>query len=338
MAMLNSNYQIKLQGDPHQDISWLSDLLDWARTSLQTPLLDVAVVSNTPWSKVVRCRTRDGVYFLKQPVEDFYMEVDVIKACADLGFKDCLPSIVEVNATLHCFLMASCGDTTLRDLLDRQLRIDLFDQSLHVYRDLQKASAPCVEHFIRVKVPDWRLHKWPALYRQIVEDGSLLSAHEINAPQITALRSLVPMMADLAAELQSYRLGEGLNHTDFHDNNVIWHQKLDRLTLIDWGESAINHPFFSLMSTFKRFVHRHQIGSGSIEYQRLYGACFYGWLDDEVQLGKALTLTRRLLPMYTVLAHQRLLDATAHAEMVKIERMRSRVKDALIELLALNPG
>lgn len=311
-----------------------ADIIAWASQSLKSQLFDTQVVADTPWSKVLKLRTQDGDFYLKQPVQAFYLEVDVIHACADLGFKAFLPEVVDENAKMHCFLMKASGDTTVRGVQDPGLRGGLFEQSMDVYRNMQKVTEAHIPRLLSIGVPDWRLESLPGLYQRMIDNHPFMRSHRMDSSQIATLQRLTPVISDMTIELGSYKLPACLNQSDFHDNNVVWNPKTGCLRLIDLGESTIDHPFFSLASTLRRFCQRHHIESGSRQHQRLQAACFEGWLASFVDMTRAMAIVHKLLPLYSVLAHQRLLDATVPSEMQKITRMRTRIPDALSDLMS----
>ena len=221
-----------------------AQVIAWASHSLRSRLLDTQVVADTPWSKVLRLRTQDGVFYLKQPAQGFYLEVEVIHAFADLGLKEFLPEIVDQNATLHCFLMKAGGDTTVRDVQDPRLRGSLFIQSICIYSNMQKITAARASTFLDIGVPDWRLERLPRIFMRMIEDSTFMTANQIDSSQIETLQRLAPVISDLTTELGRYGLPACLNQSDFHDNNVVWDRKTGRLCLIDLGESTVDHPFF----------------------------------------------------------------------------------------------
>lgn len=325
----NEAHQVgSLQGvDKHAQI------IAWASHSLRSQLLDMQVVANTPWSKVLRLQTQDGVFYLKQPTQSLYLEVDVIHACADLGFKAFLPEIINENAELHCFLMKAVGDTTVRNIQDPQLRESLFSQSISIYRRMQDATAACVSRLLDIGVPDWRLERLPEFFIRMLDDRPFMAANQMDSSQIKTLERLAPVISDMTTELRRYSLPACMNQSDFHDNNVVWDRKTGSLCLIDLGEATVDHPFFSLASTLLRFCHRHHIEIGTVQYQRLKAACFEGWLASSTDMAKAIAIVNNLLPLYSVMTHKRLLDATMTSEMQNITRMRTRIPDALRKLI-----
>lgn len=51
-----------------------------------------------------------------------------------------------------------------------------------------------------------------------------------------------------------------------------------KISIIDLGETAINHPFFSLAAFPKIPCSRYKISLDSPDYQMLHDSCFQGWV------------------------------------------------------------
>ncbi len=62
------------------------------------------------------------------------------------------------------------------------------------------------------------------------------------------MQELAPRFAQICDELAAFGIPETLNHGDFHDGNVL--VKNGRITLFDWGDGCVAHPFVSLRTFF----------------------------------------------------------------------------------------
>ena len=254
-------------------------------------------------------KTRGEFRYLKQTPPDLFIEVDVIQTCRELcGITD-IPEIIAVNKKLHCFLMKECGDASLRTVFDGQLNVDLLVQGLKVYKNMQQATAPHVDAFLKIGVPDWRLEQFPKLYQVLVSNEEFLKAHELEITQIKILKNSEKKIKILCQELSSYGMPECLNHSDFHENNMLYSNSTQKVSIIDLGEVAINHPLFSLVAFLKIPCDRYNVEFASIDYQKLHDTCFNGWLEDKKNMVRVLAIINMLLPLYLLFAQKRFLDA-----------------------------
>jgi len=81
------------------------------------------------------------------------------------------------------------------------------------------------------------------------------------------------------------------------------------MTLIDLGEIAITHPFFSLHNYLLQATIHHNIKEFDQLYQQLQDTCIENWLElaKKDDLLEAFMLTKKLWPIYSVLAGYRLM-------------------------------
>lgn len=307
-----------------------SKLIEWVIKTLKQTEINTTTVVETPWSSVLRITIPQGPLYLKQTPPDLFIEVDVIQKCRDLCKITDIPEVIAENKKLHCFLMKECGDATLRTLFDGHLKIDLLVQGLQVYKAMQQSTTPHVDAFLQSGVPDWRLGQFPTLYQDLVNDETFLKANGLENRQIKTLQNAMMSIEALCQELSSYGIPDCLNHSDFHDNNMLFSNTTKKISIIDLGETAINHPFFSLAAFLKSLCDRYQVPLDSTDYHILHDTCFQGWPLFGKELPKALELTDKLLPIYFLFAHMRLVNATCPTGLGAITRMNNRVKKAFL--------
>ena len=286
-----------------------AEAIEWAMQALDQSEINTAVVVETPWSNVLKISTPQGSVYLKQTPSDLFVEVEVINKCRELcGIAD-IPEVIAASKDLHCFLMKECGDASLRTVFDGQINVDLLVQGLQIYTKMQKATAPHVDAFLQSGVPDWRLECFPKLYQDLISNKEFLKAHGLETAQIKILQNAVRKVETLCQELSNYGIHECLNHSDFHENNMLFSRTTKKVRIIDLGETAINHPLFSLAAFLKIPCGRYNVALGSTDYQKLHEACFNEWLLSGENLQAALVVTEKLLPVYLLFAQKRFLDA-----------------------------
>jgi hypothetical protein len=220
-----------------------------------------------------------------------------------------IPEVIAVNKNLHCFLMKECGDASLRTVFDGRLNVDLLVQGLVVYKNIQHATAAHIDAFLQDGVPDWRLEHFPKLYQDLVNDEAFLKAHQLKSGQIKTLQGAVRKVETLCQELSQYGIPECLNHSDFHENNMLFSNATHKVSIIDLGETAINHPLFSLAAFLKIPNSLYNETFSSIDYQKLHETCFNGWLKDKKSMVRVIEIINILLPVYLLFTQKRFLDA-----------------------------
>jgi Phosphotransferase enzyme family len=193
-----------------------------------TPTGPVELVCEHPWSTVLRTPVEGGAVWFKAcgPVQAF--EAGLTAALA--ARSDLLPRVLAVDETRAWLLLADAGTplTALGDRLEAWLSV------LPRYAELQIDEARHVAEHLAAGVPDRRVETLPAQFEALAARGLVPS-------------EAVPRFAALCAELDARGPAPTIQHDDLHAANV--YARDGRLTVLDWGDACVSHPFFSLVAT-----------------------------------------------------------------------------------------
>lgn len=107
---------------------------------------------------------------------------------------------------------------------------------LHAYAELQRAAANHVDALLATGAYDNRPER-------VVERVRALMRY-LPADLAAELDARLPYVAERMARLATSRLPATTDHGDLHDANVF--SSAGNVRIIDWGDSAIAHPFFTL--------------------------------------------------------------------------------------------
>ncbi|HSX20902.1 MAG TPA: phosphotransferase [Gammaproteobacteria bacterium] len=264
-------------------------------------------VVSTPWSTMLRFRTSNGDFYLKQTPPSISTEPQIIKLLAD-KFHASVPVVIDSNDKLHCFLMRDAGQV-LRATLKTKFDVELLCRAIEEYAALQRSTENDVNALIRLGVPDWRLDKLPELYDQLISKVYFLKADSITDEELQNLHDLRPHVDAQCKLLASYEIPETIGIPDFNDNNTLLDHNTQKLTFIDWGESSITHPFFSLYNCLEQAIKHHGVKDGDKVYSKLQDACLTSWLESSTkkQLLDAFNLSKQLWHIYGALGCYRLM-------------------------------
>jgi hypothetical protein len=213
------------------------------------------LVSDEEWATV--WRTQDG-HWLKRCKAAWRFEATLTAALAS-RWPDRVAEVVD-----H-------GDDWLltRDAGSRIAEEDpLWPELMRLYAELQRGEAAHVEAHLAAGVPDLRLARLPERYARLVE--------EVDDER---LRRFEPRFAELCAELAARGLPETIQHDDLHQFNV--YVREGRLRILDWGDSSVGHPYFSLVATLRH-----------VEDRGITRAFLEAWDGDDETLALALRVGR----------------------------------------------
>ena len=177
------------------------------------------LVADRPWSTVWRV---DGGLWLKQCKSIWRFEPALTAALAE-RWPDRMPEVVE-----H-------GDDWLlmRDAGAMVERHDTWLEAIARYGELQRGEIAHVDEHLAAGVVDQRNAALPTSYAEML-------SRELD--WLEPFRRFEPEFARLCAELEDVA---SINHDDLHIHNVY-----EGGRILDWGDSCISHPFFSLVVTF----------------------------------------------------------------------------------------
>jgi thiamine kinase-like enzyme len=145
-------------------------------------------------------------------------------------------------------LMRDAG-TPLRHFVRTEKSIARWRDVLPLYVELQKAMAERTTHLLALGVMDRRLTQLPEMFENLIADeiAMLLDQEEsLTSEEYARLKNYGSEFARMCEKLASFGIPESIHHDDFHDANIFI-QGDGRIILTDWGESAVTHPFFTLV-------------------------------------------------------------------------------------------
>jgi hypothetical protein len=227
------------------------------------------------WSSVHRLPTDQGPLYFKASSSTFGFEPALTRTLAEL-LPDAVPAVLALDEGLGWMLQADGGASRRAAIFERK-RWDEIEAYLPAFAALQIAAVSHVDALLAAGCLDWRVGRLLALFDALVADEALLRpGHEgaVLEDEYTQLRRLEPEVRGMCAELATYGVPETLHNDDFYPGNVLVAPD-GTYRFFDWAESAITHPFCSMMITLRwaRLV----IGCDDAALDRLRDAYLAPW-------------------------------------------------------------
>ncbi len=281
-------------------IKWAQEMLK----QLGHPIIPPEPVRDMPWSHVWRFSTQDGFIYLKQMAPEFSLEPKVVSFLFNKYALE-VPQILAEDDALNCFLMFDAG-SVMRDLLKVEYQMDLVCHALSICADIQMVAIEEVDHLLSLGVKDCRLANLPLLYQQFMTQETLLLADGLITSEINTLKRYHSRFSDLCSRLSEYPIPETLEHGDFQDNNILINGE-KQITISDWGDAMITHPFFSLGSWLNSAMRHHDLQKSDPRYIVLVNTYLEMWKDYGTmdQLQEAFLLSEQLRPIIFTLNFSR---------------------------------
>lgn len=187
----------------------------------------IEVPHERPWATAMRIPTARGVVWFKASRPPWDHEAGVLQVLAPLA-AGLLPEVIAASDE-GWLLLADAGDRVREHPVE-------WSRIAGPYAELQRASAPHVDALLAAGAFDNR----PSAV--VAQAEGLLEV--LPAELARGLEARLPRVAELMDRLAASPLGVTVDHGDLHDGNVF--TRGERVTIIDWGDSAVAHPFFTL--------------------------------------------------------------------------------------------
>lgn len=239
-------------------VTWGKDVLSSLGYDMQG---EPQVVREVPWSQVYCLETSKGRVFLKYMDSEFAFEPVLLKYLRDNVTQN-VTDVIASNEQLSCFLMRDAGEP-LRPILKADCNQELFSRALTLYAGIQISCIQHVEQLISLGINDWRLDKIPRFFEAFLTQKEMLLTDGLLEPEIETLQQLTPAVTSLCKKLQTYGIPETIEHCDFHDNNILIRDSV--MTINDWGDACISHPFFSCVSALESAKRNHKVRDEELE-------------------------------------------------------------------------
>jgi len=289
--------------------------LQWAKQYLieqeQSRILSDTKIVETAYSIVYKIETTKQTVYLKQVPQALFLEPDTLLFLHQQSCKN-IPEILAIHRTLRCFIMSASGDISLRHSFKELIHFDQLAQGIEHYTTIQRALENKTEQLSSLGLPDWRLNRFPSLFQQLLQQHALLVSDGLTEQEMTQLHNLHSVCAQHCDFLSKYVIPETINHCDFQENNMLLDKKTGGISIIDWGETVVTHPFFSLNSCLWNLTYFHKLKPSDALYHRLKVKCVEPWLPlyEEKTLLTIFNTSNELLGIYAALTYQRMYAAT----------------------------
>lgn len=299
---------------PWEQAGWLDTVQLWIDYTLAAHGLqrtsDVEQLHIRPWSTVLRVPTTDGCCFFKAAAPVLAHEAALTQALAALR-PELLPELVAVDEAQGWLLMRDSG-TPLRTFIKAERSLDRWRTILPHYVALQKDMMAYTESFLALGVPDRRLATLPQQFARLVADEPAMLVDQpdgLSTAEYQRLQASVPTFTQRCRDLDAFGIPATLHHDDFHDGNLFVQDGQVRFT--DWGESAITHPFFTLVVLLRGASNSLDLADDAPPLAELRDWYLSAWTDYAplpdlqrmVRLTQQIGLVNRALTWHRVIAH-----------------------------------
>lgn len=243
---------------PWAQAGWIEQTTAWVKARLAAQQITLTgalqAVRVRPWSALWRAPTTTGLLWLKACAPALRHEA----ALLDILWRvqpATLPPIYAIDAAQGLILMADGGEL-LRPYTREQRDLSHWAHILPAYAALQQTMAPHAGELLAAGVLDRRLETLPALYDDLLTDTLALAIgqpHGLTPAEYAQLQAQSAAFAGRCAALAELDIPATIDHSDFHDGNILIDAGCYRF--IDWGDACVAHPFLTVLVTLRSIAY-----------------------------------------------------------------------------------
>lgn len=284
---------------PWERIGWYTPAMSWIHSSLRALGIQLtALPEQVKWwslSCVLRLTTTHGIVYFKTNAKQPLFAHEPIFLTYMAGVLPAhVPIVLASEHTEGWMLLADAGDKLSRDTVENKLEL------LRTFGHIQLEMITRIEEIIELGCADRRPLMLLPLVEPLLEDQVVVSefAHE----ELENLRRNLPVILDMCNRISTYAVPSTLVHGDLHMGNAVIND--GTITLIDWTDASIAHPFMDMFIIF---------GEKDLTLQtQLRNAYLEMWIDFEPmpRLLELWSLCEVVHAVYHAVSYQSILHHT----------------------------
>ncbi len=157
-----------------------------------------------------------------------------------------IPEVLALDEAQSWYLVGRAGQVTLDQVQD----LTVWEKALRVYAEIQVGLVDKGTQLLRLGLSDRRPGgRFIASAEEMLHDVAALKASPagLTGAEIAALRARWPALRSACKRLAAGPIPASLEHGDFTPGQALYDPLDERVNIIDWSDSSISHPFFSLL-------------------------------------------------------------------------------------------
>lgn len=280
---------------------------------------DLVAHQAVPWSSTSRVPTTAGRCWLKQNGIGTRFEPGLLQVLHNSGAQG-VPEVLAVDTVRGWSLTADAG-VPMRALPGGEDEVGWM-AALRLYAAVQRHVESRVAELLAAGVPDHRPLTAPGQAELLLSDASAMRRGlpgGLTASSERAVRRALPALTDWSTALADSPVPVTIQHDDLHANNILIDGQ-GRMTVIDWGDAQVSHPFGTLLTTMRSIAHHTGLdGPNDPRLDPLRDAYLEAWSDvaDLPRLRHDAELAVRIAPVARAHSWRRALLGADPAELAE---------------------
>jgi hypothetical protein len=266
---------------PWEKPGWIEDVTAWVDAELgrhgRLRTGPPEILHQRAWSAFARIPTDNGITYFKAPAPPLSKFEALLTQALSTWRPDVTVPVIAINRETGWFLSENAG-VTLRESHPGVEQVEHWVRLLPVYAEFQMQMAARLDDILALGIFDRRPQHLPGLFNEIMQADENLRVGlkpGLTKKQHRELKELAPQVTSWSKDLASSGLPSTLAHEEVHDANVLING--DRYVFVDWGDSSVAHPFFSMVVTIRAVAYRLKLKENGPEMRRIRDAYLEPW-------------------------------------------------------------
>lgn len=299
------------RGAPWTRRGWYVEALAWTVAQLNS--LNLRTIGNPEqiraWERsfLMRIRTQEGCFFFKASPAVLAHEAQLMK-WLDTRYDENFADIVAVDPERGWFLQREVGAGALP--LTEVREEEEWYRAVRRLADIQVDCTRRIRDLRSIGVPNRGLETLARRIPRLCADTAAMRVGEncgLRRAEADRIATLAPTLLALCEELASCNIPDSIEHGELSADNIT--STLEGPVYLDWSDSSLSHPFFSL-SQLTREAASLLPASSATTRRRIRDSYLAPWavVAPYETLVRAFEIARVLAPVHHA--------ATVHAELI----------------------
>lgn len=292
----------------NKHILWAKDVF----SHYHEKILEIQTFRQVPWSVVYRILTLKGIYFLKATHPLYPDEWKILKYFNQHHYLH-VPKMLAYHPEYNSILLHDAGPN-FHDFLHGQYMHKLILKVIKNYASIQLKSSQDITNLYKIMSMSCQLKDLPlSLQMLLEEDQEILIKDGLELTDLSTLKHLINKIEQVCFWIDDFKIPLAIEHGDLFDEN--FNLKKGHITITDWADAGVGHPFFSFGFLFNRLAENYTISLP--QYIDLKNRYLSYWRDyaSRPQLNQVLLIMNSLSRLRTIFSYSRIAKLNKNKEM-----------------------
>jgi len=292
----------------NKSILWVKEVF----SQYHNKILKIQNIRQVPWSVVYRISTLKGIYFLKVTHPIYSDEWKILKYFNKHHYLH-VPQMLAYHPEYNSILLKDAGPS-FHDCFHGQYMHKLILKVIKNYVSIQLKSSHDIQKLNKIISMNCQLKDLPLNLQSFLQvEQEILLKDGLKLCDLSVLSNLIDRIEQICLWIDDFKIPSAIEHGDLFDENFNF--KKGNITITDWADAGVGHPFFSFGFLFNRLQENYAISLP--QYLNLKNCYLSHWRSyaTRPQLNQILLIMNSLSRLRTIISYSRIAKLNKNKEM-----------------------